>query len=53
MIKKVRGKTGDVERRLAKEFVVEVKGNRFEVDLVEMTKRPIYWDDKKESFVRR
>ena len=35
------------------EFVVLIKGGRFEVDLVEMTKRPVYWDDSYVSQVRR
>lgn len=34
-------------------LTVSIKGGRFEVDLIELVKRPIYWNDDKKSFVRR
>ena len=33
--------------------MVAIKGGRYDVELVSMTKRPIYWEEKKESSVRR
>ncbi len=35
------------------DLIVQIKGGRYEVNLVELTKRAIYWDEKKESIVRR
>jgi hypothetical protein len=34
-------------------FIVGVRGGRFEVDLVELTRRAVYWDETKTSQVRR
>lgn len=33
--------------------IVTVKGGRFEIDLVEMTRRPVYWDEAKVCNVKR
>jgi len=34
-------------------FLVAVKGGRFDVDLVELVKNPVYWSEEKVSSVRR
>ena len=34
-------------------FTVPIKGGRFEVNLLSMAKKPVYWEDKKPSEVRR
>lgn len=35
------------------DFQVSVRGGRFEVDLIAMTKRAVYWDEPKPSQIRR
>lgn len=40
-------------KRVHNEFIVLIKGGRFEVDLIDMTKRPVYWDESHVSQVRR
>ena len=34
-------------------YVISVKGGRFEVDLLELEKRPVYWIESKSSHVCR
>ncbi|CAF0706642.1 unnamed protein product [Brachionus calyciflorus] len=34
-------------------FIISIKGGRFEVDLVALERRPVYWQNKKKSEVRR
>jgi hypothetical protein len=34
-------------------LVVPIKGGRYEADLIELTKRPIYWSEDKPSRIRR
>ena len=35
------------------EILVLIKGGRFEVDIIDMTKRPVYWEEAQVSQVRR
>ena len=53
IIKKLREDPNGECKAVVSDFTVQIKGGRFEVNLVELTKRPIYWEDKKDSFVRR
>ena len=53
LVKKLRVQPDCDEKIRLNELIVQIKGGRYEVNLVELTKRAIYWEDKKESFVRR
>lgn len=50
MIRELRKKPAS-ERK--SNHIVTVKGGRFEVDLVELIRRPIYWDEDKTCYVKR
>jgi hypothetical protein len=39
--------------KLTQNYIVLVKGARFEVDLIDLKKRAIYWEETKQSEVRR
>ena len=34
-------------------YTITIKGGRFEVDLIDLVKRPVYWNDNKPSQVQR
>jgi hypothetical protein len=53
LIRKLRTQSDCDEKIRLNELIVQIKGGRYEVNLVELTKKAIYWEEKKESFVRR
>jgi hypothetical protein len=53
VIRQLRERPEQESKTLPNELIVQIKGGRYEVNLVEQIKKPIYWNDKKESIVRR